>query len=224
MWAVRTRLRCGAASTWLRGGADRWLAGGVCEWSTTYWVTPNGYRSWRQECNCLADGLFRSLQPGVRSPWTSRFNGPAAAQSTSIHSAPSLPAGRQNGALSEAGSGIEPRRAQTVRSGMWRRSQRVSRGGAAHPGAGGQWTIQKYAEFQYCWELTPHGCDFGAQSNCNSYQASLCDYYVEINAHHHSLSTVASWLLVFVVLVASMVCVVSVFHIGLSIARTMMPV
>ena len=57
-----------------------------------------------------------------------------------VHSAPSLPAGRQNGALSEAGSGIEPRRAQTVRSGMRRRSQRVSRGGAAHPQAGGQWT------------------------------------------------------------------------------------
>ena len=69
----------------------------------------------------------RGVQPGPG--WSSR--GP-------VGSGP--PAGRQNGALSKAGSGIEPRRAQTVRSGMRRRSQRVSKGGVAHPQAGGQWT------------------------------------------------------------------------------------
>ena len=79
------------------------------------WTTPPGPR-WS-----------RVVQPGPG--WSSR--GP-------VGSGP--PAGRQNGALSKAGSGIEPRRAQTVRSGMRRRSQRVSRGGAAHPQAGGQWT------------------------------------------------------------------------------------
>jgi len=101
-------------------------------------TTPDGAAKWRNRTFRrfeVADlwttppgpGWSRVVQPGPG--WSSR--GP-------VGSGP--PAGRQNGALSKAGSGIEPRRAQTVRSGMRRRSQRVSRGGAAHPQAGGQWT------------------------------------------------------------------------------------
>jgi len=111
------------------------IGGPVVQSSST---TPDGAAKWRNR-------TYRRFQ--VADLWTTppgpRWSrvvqpGPGWSSRGPVGSGP--PAGRQNGALSKAGSGIEPRRAQTVRSGMRRRSQRVSRGGAAYPQAGGQWT------------------------------------------------------------------------------------
>ena len=110
-------------------------------------TTPDGAAKWRNR-------TYRRFQ--VADLWTTPPGpvwsrvvqpGPGWSSRGPVGSGP--PAGRQNGALSEAGSGIEPRQAQRSASGMRRRTQRVPGAARRIPGLAGSgpgWTTPHWSK------------------------------------------------------------------------------
>ena len=136
------------------------------------WTTPPGPR-WS-----------RVVQPGPG--WSSRSSrGPARPSSPSGQTQRRAERGRQRDRTATV---------STVRSGMRRRSQRVSRGGAAHPQAGGQWTRLDHPSLvqggpgwsrvvqggpgSAVWEGPSPSSRSGAQSTRNAIPRRLAEYAV----------------------------------------------